>query len=95
MIEVDYAKASAAVKAIRDATSEFDEAAASKNPEPGDTGAAQAMLADVLATSADVALRLVHEVDTLAISADAGLADLSTFDRSMSTNLQGMGWSLE
>lgn len=73
MIELDEAAAFAGVKAIRDATLEFDEVAANKSPDSLDAGTAQVMLADVLATAADVAFGLVYELDTLAGYADEGI----------------------
>jgi len=90
MIGVDHGAASAGVKAIREATVDFDEAAASKNPDSSGAGAAQGMLADVLATAADTALKLVQEIDTLADNADSGLSDLESFDSGAALRLSNI-----
>lgn len=94
MIAMDHSGATGGIQAIRDATQEFDQVAASNNPKSIDAGAAQALLADVLATSADVALRLVYELDTLANLAEEGIEDLRSFTASSSAVLDGLGWSL-
>lgn len=63
------------------ANDDFDSRVSSANPAPGDTGAAALLLADVIALTTDVSIRLLLEVDTIADAARASVADLQAMEQ--------------
>ena len=80
MIRADGQAAARGISALRIGTEDFDATLAAANPNGGDLGAAAAVLADVLALTTDIALRLVVEVDTIADAAQASVDDLAAME---------------
>lgn len=80
MIRLDGEATSSGVSALGAGVEEFDATVAAANPGVGDLGAAAGVLADVLALTTDIALRLVVEVDTIAGAAQAAVGDLGAME---------------
>ncbi len=80
MIRVDGEATASGIAAVRAAIEDFDVTVAAANPGGGDLGAAAGVLADALALTTDIALRLVVEVDTIAGAAEAAVGDLGAME---------------
>lgn len=90
-IRVDAAVSTTGIPALKTANQNFDDTVASANPDGGDLGDVAVILADVLALTSEVALRLLVEVDTLADAAKAAVGDMhqmESFAKSRVTELE-------
>lgn len=80
MIRADSEASISGITALESATDEFDSTVARANPDEGDTGAAAMLLADALALTTEVALRLLIEVGTIADATRAAVGDLTAVE---------------
>lgn len=95
MIRADAQATASGISALRVGTEDFDATLAAANPSGGDLGAAAAVLADVLALTTDIALRLVVEVDTITDAVQAAVDDLGAMEDFAKARVSELGAGLQ